>query len=361
MTELQTAVLLIGESEKNLSGYAHELREFRVRVEKNSENAFNDISEVKFVVFELSKSSFAGDLELIRRLARAKSSHLSWIFVGELDSNAFQTVVKQLQSQEIRRWRYLKSPLLAKELPLHIHSLSEEEIFMDRTHREHDFMEVRRILGEVAHEFANLLMRVMSRADLALTEKDPVKARVHIEKLNDTCVAAQSFVAKIRKVSQESISHASHSRTSHSRTSTKLSSCIHEAVRSIGTSAEQKNVRIELDLCADDDMALDATLMSSSLSDLMGWMVEITNEGGKIGVHTQLHVKKGEPGIILALFCDGEEVSASTVKQALRFGSDLRLPTARQVARMHGGSLDFLPASRPEVLIWLPARLCEKT
>lgn len=312
MNSTPISILLLGTQASQLEESVRELKNFRVlRDAKDSASA-------ALVVCALSDVK---NFPIIESM-----DALSWIFVGELDSKGFQRLSSVAANKGLRSWRYLKTPLLEGELAAAAHAVVRENIATDADWRLRSHQALRSVLRIIGHEFANLLLRISSRADLAEREQNPEKLQNHLSKLAEATDVATELLKQVQEFSRQGFS--------------PVPGSVSAVVESSFDGAKVEK------LAKEPSVLIDATLFRSAMENTAEFLMK-KMVSGAIAVRYEAVSEHGYPGLRVLITGTGEmkdEVSR-----------DFRLPLAERIVELHGGILKMRSDStKCELSVWLP-------
>ena len=245
-------------------------------------------------------------------------------------------------------WDYLNKPFTRGEIvqkarqmvsawnrEKEVHFLHEQLIRSER------LAAIGQVARGVGHEFGNILLRIMGKADLALSETDMSKVKGHLEVVISASERASVIVRNLQSFSKtEPVFEAG-----------SVNTVIEEALSLVGHEYQRQTILVERLLPALPDVKMDRVRIGQVVLNLlinaMHAVVAKNPKGGKVSISSRSLEAGGIAGVEVSVADSGTGIPSEVLPRIFDFafttkgegGSGLGLAVSKEIINAHSGQI----------------------
>ncbi len=214
---------------------------------------------------------------------------------------------------------------------------------------------VGQIARGVGHEFGNILLRIMGKADLASQESDIEKIKAHLKVVLSASERAGVIVRNLQSLSKikPSFSHE------------KINVPVEEALSLVSHEFIKFNVTSKKELGDVPPTRMDKGGIGQVILNLLiNAMHAVGSKGGEVKVTTRTADREGRKGVELSVADNGTGIPPEVLPRIFEYafttkgdsGSGLGLAVSKEIISAHGGSIEVksILGKGAEFIVWLP-------
>ncbi len=216
-------------------------------------------------------------------------------------------------------------------------------------------------IGQVArgvgHEFGNILLRIMGKADLAMGESDLAKIRDHLKVVLTAAERAGVIVKNLQSVSR-SMSAPTNFRNA------LLTVPVEEALSLVNHELVKSSIQLEKNIKPTPDVRIDIGAMGQVFLNLMINATHAMPSGGKLHVTVESLELEGKAGVAAGVRDTGAGIPEDVLPRIFEFafttkgekGSGLGLAISKEIVESHGGKIlvKTQMGKGTEFTVWIP-------
>lgn len=216
-------------------------------------------------------------------------------------------------------------------------------------------------IGQVArgvgHEFGNILLRIIGKADMALVSKDVAKIHDHVKVIMTAAERAAVIVKNLQ----------SFGKTEPFFQPAVITAALDEALTLMSHELVKFNVTVEKDIKETPQLQIDVGGLAQVFLNLFINAAHAMPNGGKIKVTVETAAgPEGKPGVVAKVADSGTGIPADVLPKIFDFafttkgarGSGIGLSVSKQIVESHHGALTVQTevGKGTEFSIWVPMR-----
>lgn len=273
--------------------------------------------------------------------------------------------INQLFGEDFKdHWDYLNKPFTQGEIVQKARQMvsawnrrRQLEAMHTQLVRSERMAAIGQVARGVGHEFGNILLRIMGKADLALLEKDPEKVKAHLQVVLSASERAGVIVRNLQ----------SFSKFESNFQFARLSKPIEQAVSLINHELTKASVKLSKELRQDPDLRIDTGALGQVFLNLFINAIHAMPKGGTLQVTVDEEAgPAAAPGVAVRVADTGSGIPKDALSRIFEFafttkgdqGSGLGLSISREIMESHGGTIEVESTSPQGTVfrLWLPLR-----
>ncbi|MBN22903.1 MAG: hypothetical protein CL678_16575 [Bdellovibrionaceae bacterium] len=269
-----------------------------------------------------------------------KDPRLHAAIVTAYHDRSIDEIDKLFDSKLQDQWDYLNKPFTQAEIVQKARQMTSawnREIQLRKTQEQLIQSEKMAAIGQVArgigHEFGNILLRIMGKADLALMSNDSEKIKKHLEVILQASETAGYIVQNLQ----------SFSKVNHDKKMLSIHEPLEQCLLLIQHEFVKNKIELKKQFDAKTPLKIDGNQVAQVFMNLLINAIHAMTEGGVLSIHTQenekevqIEVKDTGKGILAEIQPYIFDYAYSTKGER---GSGLGLSISKELVEAHGGSL----------------------
>ncbi len=207
----------------------------------------------------------------------------------------------------------------------------------------------------VGHEFGNILLRIMGKADLALMEKDPAKIQEHLKVVLAASERAGVIVRNLQ----------SFSKTEPSLQSAPLTQPLETSLSLVNHELTKASIKVVRDFKETAELRIDTGALGQVFLNLFINAIHAMPKGGTLTLSLEAAKNpQGREGVRAIIQDTGTGIPAEVLPRIFETafttkgdqGSGLGLSVSKDILEAHGGTIEALspPGKGAQFILWLP-------
>jgi len=261
------------------------------------------------------------------------------------------------------QWDYLNKPFTQGEILQKARQMlaawnrkRQVEALTDQLVRSERMAAVGQVARGIGHEFGNILLRIMGKADLALMEKDVAKIHEHVKVVLTASERAGVIVRNLQSFSKAEVKYANES----------LATPMDEALSLVNHEFVKASVKVTKDYQSAATPRIDVGGMGQVFLNLLINAVHAMPKGGEIKISIRDEAgADGKSGIMVRVRDSGIGIPADVLPRIFEFafstkgdkGSGLGLSVSKDIVEKHGGRITVSTEQGrgTEFQVWIPS------
>ncbi len=261
-------------------------------------------------------------------------------------------------------WDYLNKPFTRGEIVQKARQMisawnrgQELKLLHEQLVKSERLAAIGQVARGVGHEFGNILLRIMGKADLASNESDIAKIKDHLKVILSASERASAIVRNLQSFSktQPALSHE------------KINTPIEEALSLVGHEYIKHNVTVVKSLQEVPPARFDKGRIGQVVLNLLiNAMHAIESKSGKgqVVVSTQAGDRSGKKGVQFSVKDTGTGIPDEVMPKIFEYafttkgdaGSGIGLAVSKEIVEAHGGQIEVktVLGQGTEFVVWLP-------
>lgn len=261
------------------------------------------------------------------------------------------------------QWDYLNKPFTQGEIVQKARQMvsawnrkNRLQLVQDQLVKSERMAAIGQVARGIGHEFGNILLRIMGKADLALMEKDPSKLKEHLEVILKASERAGVIVRNLQ----------SFSKTERAFQHERVTRAAEEALSLVSHELVKSSVKLVKELNTSQEARIDVGGLAQVFLNLYINAVHAMPKGGTLTVKAVDEASpEGKPGVSVTVADTGSGIPPEVMPKIFEFafttkgdqGSGLGLALSKEIVDSHSGRIDVKTelGKGTEFKVWIPA------